>query len=120
MPDGLSIPGGIGEPTSNSDLFARWDGKTSRAAWLSLFTQCFDRWQAPCGINFTRVTAAGVDSGRRRGWGSGNAATRGHVRISMHVIDGLSGVLAYNSFPNNGDMVLDSGHATGSSNLSNT
>ncbi len=116
VPDGLSISGGIGEPVSPSNLFARFDTRTTRAAWLSLFQQSFDRWQVLIGVNYTRVTAAGVDWDDGAAWGSGNAAARGHVRISMHSIDGSSGVLAYNYFPNNGDMVLDADDAFGASN----
>ncbi len=117
VPDGLIISGAIGEPASASVLFAKWDSKTTRAAWLSLFQQCFDRWQALIGVNYTRVTAFGVDWDDGSPWGSTNGAQRGHVRISMHSIDGLSNVLAYNQFPNNGDMVLDADDAVGSSNF---
>ena len=50
VPDGVSIPGGAGEPTSNSTLFATLDSAFSaqggRATWTNRFTQVFARWQA--------------------------------------------------------------------------
>ena len=38
---------------------------------------------------------------------SGVLNVRGDVRIGGHFIDGNSGILAYNYFPNSGDMVID-------------
>jgi hypothetical protein len=40
---------------------------------------------------------------------SGSLGTRGDVRIGGRYIDGPSNVLAYNYYPNTGDMVLDTG-----------
>lgn len=120
-PDGLSIPGGAGEATAPSVLFAKMDSKWARATWIGYFQNCFDRWSQVTGMNYVRVTAAGVDWDDGAAWGtSGNDTTRGDVRISAHNIDGLSNVLAYNQFPQNGDMVLDSGDMTGSSNFFQT
>src|SRR5262249_29216137 len=72
--------------------------------------QVFDRWHALTGITYTRVTSGGNDWDDGAAWGSAGAAgARGDIRISMHLIDGASNVLAYCQFPSNGDMVLDSG-----------
>jgi Matrixin len=117
VPDGLFIPSGVGEPNANSSLFARMNQlhANNQALWISKIQACFDRWEALCGIDFTRVTAAGVDWDDGAGWGTaGNDTTRGDIRISAHPIDGGFGVLAYASYPNNGDIVLDSQENWGS------
>src|SRR5262249_8095466 len=53
-PDGLSIPGGIGEPTAPNNLFATMDAafasQGGRTAWINRFQQVFDRWHALTGI----------------------------------------------------------------------
>ncbi|MBY0112416.1 MAG: matrixin family metalloprotease [Phycisphaerales bacterium] len=119
VPDTVSITGapGVNEPTSNSSLFATFDAKMSRATWIALFQSCFDRWEALTGIDFQRVTAAGVDWDDGAVWSASGGATRGDMRVGMHPIDGLGSVLAYCYFPSNGNMVLDKDDAVGSSNL---
>lgn len=112
-PDGLSIPGGVGEPTAPNILFATLDAQFAalggRATWIARFQACFDRWQQLSGLSYTRITVGGTDWDDGAIWGTAGAAgARGDVRISMHNIDGGSNVLAYNQFPSNGDMVLDS------------
>lgn len=124
VPDGLSIPGGgvMGELTSPSVLFSQMDllfaGQGGRATWIARIQSCFDRWQALTGLSYTRLTAPGVDWDTGDPWGtSGNGTTVGECRISMHLIDGGSNVLAYNFFPGSGtggDMVLDSAENWGS------
>ncbi|MEX2219269.1 MAG: immunoglobulin domain-containing protein [Phycisphaerales bacterium] len=113
VPDTVFIPGGIGEPSSNSNLFATMDSgfaaQGGRATWVNRFQQVFDRWSALTGITYVRITAPGQDWDDGASWGSSGSSTRGDIRIGMHFIDGGSGVLAYNSFPPGGDMVLDSG-----------
>jgi hypothetical protein len=122
VPNTVSIPSGIGEPTANSALFEpgtntmddRFGG--NRALWISQFQSVFNRWQALTGVNYTRVTAAGVDWDDGAAWGTGgNGTTRGDIRIGMKPIDGANGVLAYNASPTNGDMVLDQGENWGAS-----
>ncbi len=119
VPDGLSIPSGIGEPTANSDFFARMDAfyaaQGGRATWLARTQNCFDRWQQISGITFTRRTAPGVDWDDGAAWGAGVGTNRGDIRMSMKNIDGSGGVLAYAAFPNNGDMVIDRSDNWGSS-----
>ncbi|MFO0836351.1 MAG: matrixin family metalloprotease [Phycisphaerales bacterium] len=108
VPDGLSISGGAGEPTSASNLFAKMDTKFARATWIGYFQNCFDRWQQLSGLTFTRITVGGNDWDDGAAWSQAGAATRGDVRISMHSIDGASNILAYTFFPSNGNMVMDS------------
>jgi hypothetical protein len=88
----------------------------NRALWISQFQSVFNRWQALTGVNYTRVTAAGVDWDDGAAWGTGgNGTTRGDIRIGMKPIDGANGILAYNASPTNGDMVLDQGENWGAS-----
>ncbi|MBK7875307.1 MAG: matrixin family metalloprotease [Planctomycetes bacterium] len=119
-PDGVSIPGGIGEATAPNNLFAQMDTKFAasggRATWIARIQASFDRWQQLTGLTFTRVQVAGQDWDDGAAWGSGGAAgARGDIRISMHAIDGGNGVLAYTEFPSGGDMVIDSAEGWGSS-----
>ena len=117
VPDGLSISSGIGEPIAASEVFARLDalfaGSGGRAAWISLFEQCFARWSELTGLTYTRVTVGGNDWDDGGAWGNaGFPGFRGDVRISMKNIDGGFNVLAYNNFPTSGgDMVLDRSEA---------
>ena len=118
VPDGLNIPSGVGEPAAPSTLFASMDAKFggNRALWISKFQQCFDRWGQITGLNYVRVTAGSNAWDDGAGWGNGGADNaRGDVRISMHNIDNANGILAYCSFPSNGDMVIDSSESWGSS-----
>lgn len=111
-PDGLAIPGSLGEPTSGSTLFAAMDGAFSsqggRAAWVARVQQVFDRWHALAGVSYSRIRYNNNDWDDGAVWNSfGEPALRGDIRIGMHSIDGLGGILAYNQYPPSGDMVLD-------------
>jgi hypothetical protein len=113
VPDGLSIPSGIGEPTANSILFSRMDSlfasQGGRAAWVAQFEASFNRWSELTGLTYTRVrNVANSDWDDGAAWGTAGGTNRGDVRISMKNIDNASNILAYNAFPQNGDMVLDS------------
>ncbi|MCH8150155.1 MAG: matrixin family metalloprotease, partial [Planctomycetes bacterium] len=110
VPDGLSIGNGIGEGVAPSELFSRMSTlfNENEALWISLFEQSFARWEELTGLSYTRVTAGGQPWDDGASWGSpGSAGLRGDLRISMKSLGGPGGVLAYNFFPPNGDMVLD-------------
>jgi len=122
VPDGLSITSnGVGEGTQASTLFAQMDTKfgNNRALWIQRFTESFNRWGALTGVNYVRVRQGANEWDDGATWGSAgnnNAnSTRGDVRICMKDFGSAGGVLAYNSFPNDGDMVLDSRESWGSS-----
>ncbi|MBL8060842.1 MAG: matrixin family metalloprotease [Chthonomonas sp.] len=118
VPDGLSIPSGVGEAVANSTLFASMDAKFSgnRALWISKFEEVFNRWSQVTGLTYVRVTSGGNDWDDGADWGQAGAdGLRGDVRISSKNIDGASSTLAYNFFPSNGDMVIDSSENWGSS-----
>lgn len=94
-----------GDPATSNVLHATLDGQFgSRAAWKSLFAAIFAEWSAVAGVSFVEVSDDGAT------WPSSPGVTgvRGDVRIVCLAIDGTDGVLAYNYYPNTGDMSLDS------------
>jgi hypothetical protein len=105
VPDELSIPGDNGEPTAPSNLRA-WLNSTygSEATWLPLFQSVFDKWEALTGITYVYEPN---DDGASFPGSRGILSQRGDVRIAGHPIDGNFNVLAYNFFPDTGDMVID-------------
>ena len=106
VPDGTSIPSGTGEPAGNSNMFAWLNGIYGNAAtWQQIFAEEFARWSDFTGVNYVYEPN---DDGVTMFNSSGSSGVRGDVRIGAKTIDGNSSVLAYNFFPNNGDMVLDS------------
>ncbi len=103
--DGVWIPGGSGEPGSANRLYAVMNQHFgSEAVWKPLFADMFNDWGSHCGITYHEV----ADDGAAFPGSAGAVGLRGDVRISSHSVDGAQGVLAYNYFPNVGDMVLDS------------
>jgi uncharacterized membrane protein len=108
IPDGTTIPGGsqgAGEPSAPSNLIAFLNGiYGSQATWQPLFQQVFDRWSQVTGL---RYVFQATDDGAAFPGSAGVLNVRGDVRIGGHLIDGNSGILAYNYFPNTGDMVID-------------
>jgi hypothetical protein len=120
VPDGLNIPpgSGIGDPAGPSELFANLDARFGgdRALWIAQFEAVFARWAQLSGVSYQRITVGGNPWDDGAAWGtSGAAGLRGDVRIGMHPIDGQFGIIAYNSYPSGGDMVLDSAENWGSS-----
>ena len=103
--DGTPVPGALGEAASGSDLRA-WLGGIygSEAAWLAVFQKVFDRWGELTGVTYVRETA---DDGVAIGTAPGVLGVRADVRIGGHDVDGASGVVAYNAYPEDADMVID-------------
>ncbi len=105
--DGTWINSGFGEPAAASNLRAFLNGiYGNQATWLAVFQQVFDRWGELTGITY--VYEPNDDGATLAGVG-GSLGVRGDVRIGGHYIDGNSGILAYNYYPNDGDMVIDTG-----------
>lgn len=110
VPDGTQISGAGGEPPGPSDIFADFNstfGVGSPGIWQVHFTSVFDRWEQLTGLDFVFEPA---DDGAALGaLFPGSLGVRGDIRISGHSIDGATGpnTLAYNFYPNTGDMVLD-------------
>jgi hypothetical protein len=124
VPDGTSIGSGIGEPAAPSNLRAFLNGiYGNQSTWIALFQQTFDRWGELTGITYVHESN---DDGVALFNSSGQLGVRGDIRIGGHTIDGNYGVLAYNYYPDNGDMVIDTpdsfynNTASNSLNLRNT
>lgn len=113
VPDGTSIFGYAGEPTAPSNLQAFLTGiYGSQAAWLAIIQQVFDRWSELTGITYVYEPNDDGAPFLQFSLSPGVLGVRGDIRMSGHFIDGTSGTLAYNFFPNFGDMVLDTGDGT--------
>ncbi len=118
-PDGTAIGSFIGEGAGASDLVSFLSGiygittndtNYQDEAWFSLFEDVFDRWSELTGITY--VYESHDDGAAFSSFSTaapGVLGVRGDVRIGGHLIDGTSGTLAYNFYPNNGEMVLDTG-----------
>jgi len=109
VPDGTSIPdGNIGLGSGNSSLFAWLNGiYGSPDIWQGIFDRVFDRWSELIGVNYVYEPN---DDGSPTNNAGGQLGVRGDVRIGSFSFqnDGNGGVLAYNYFPNDGDMIFDS------------
>ncbi len=110
VPDGTPVHGYNGEPAADSNLQAFLNGiYGSKSVWLPILQSVFDRWGDLIGITYVYQEADDGAAMTSTSLPVGVAGVRGDVRISGHYIDGNSGVLAYNFFPNFGDMVIDTG-----------
>lgn len=109
VPDGTPIGGFAGEPAAPSNLHTWLLGIYGDFnTYHDLFLEFFARWSELTGITYVYEPN---DDGLTTGVfpsSPGIIGVRGDVRISAHEIDGNSGILAYNFFPDTGDMVIDS------------
>jgi hypothetical protein len=97
VPDGTWADGG------SSNLFAVFDSAWGSSGWMNKMRNSFERWGDVIGITYVEVS----DDGANMPGSPGALGVRGDVRIGGRSIDGPSNVLAYNYYPNGGDMVLD-------------
>jgi len=108
VPDGTVIPGDLtGLPTGNSILFIWLDSiYGTPSVWQPLFDQVFDRWAELTGTSYQyepNDDGVVIDPGN-----IGVSGVRGDIRIAAFPVDGNSGILAFNFFPDfGGDMVFD-------------
>lgn len=103
--DGLNINGFAGEAAAPSNLRARLtEIYGSEAAYLAQFESVFDRWASISGLEYSYEA---TDDGASFANSAGVAGVRADLRIGGHRIDGNSGILAYNFFPNSSEMVID-------------
>ncbi len=118
--DGTHIPGFNGEDAAPSNLIAflagiygsnsPGDGDLTNEPWFDEIQRGLDRWSAVSGLNYVyEPNDDGADFSGSSTAAPGIAGVRGDVRIGGHNIDGNFGVLAYNFFPDNGEMVIDTG-----------
>ena len=118
IPDGTAINDSFGNDVSSTfaDMDIKFGG--NRALWITQFVNSFARISALTGIEYVRVTSGANEWDDGAAWGTGGGANgtgRGMVRIGMKQIDNGGGILAYNQFPNGGDMVIDEDDNWGSS-----
>ncbi|MGA1619369.1 MAG: matrixin family metalloprotease, partial [Pirellulales bacterium] len=112
--DGTFIQGFSGEPASDSNLIAFLDSlyggagtDLSQRPWFRFFQESFDRWSELTGITFLYEPA---DDKSDLGLPAGVRGLRADIRIGGHTIDGqlnTNSILAYNQYPDFGDMVID-------------
>ncbi len=109
-PDGTTVPSGVGEPSAPNNLNAFLDGiYGNRATWRAIYDDIFAVWGDVSGNTYVlepnddgaALDFSGADSA------PGIAGVRGDMRMTGKPIDGNSGTLAYNFFPQRGDMVID-------------
>ncbi len=111
----IAAMGGIaGESSASSNLKAFLNGiYGSEAVWITHFQSIFDQWSAVTGITYVKVNYDDGVSLANGGVSDANnffpgvINTRADIRIGGHSLDGPANVLAYNFFPNVGDMVID-------------
>jgi len=112
VPDGTPIFGYIGEASAPSNLRAFLDFiYGDEATWLAVFQRVFDRWGELTGITYVFEPNDDGSAWTRFSIAGGELGVRGDVRIAGHTLDSTNGVLAYNFFPDSGDMVLDTSDA---------
>lgn len=109
--DGFSIDGGT------SNLITRFDTQFGNGGggsdltnrpWFTHFNASYQRWSELSGLNF--IYEANDDGRTMNASNSGGVlGTRADLRIGGRNLDGSGGTLAYNFFPNSGDMVIDTG-----------
>jgi len=117
VPNGTTLPTGVGEPSSPSNLIAFLDGvhhggpgpgrnDLTHRAWFPLFESSFQRWSDLSGVTF--VYESNDDGNPMPGF-AGALGVRGDTRIGGHSIDGQTSptILAYAYYPNTGDIVID-------------
>lgn len=104
VPDGTTIPDiGIGGGPSELEAFLNGIyGDT--ATWKAIYAQMFARWSQLSGITFVLESN---DDGVELHNNPGVLGVRGDLRMAGRPINGPGGVLAYNAFPDDGDMVID-------------
>ncbi len=118
VPNGTAMPGGLGEPATPSNLISFLDtihhggaslggADLTQRSWFPLVESSFERWDQVSGVTFNHEP--NDDGARVTNFNRGILGRRGDHRISGHSIDGQTSptFLAYNFFPDNADMVID-------------
>ncbi|MBX3114571.1 MAG: pre-peptidase C-terminal domain-containing protein [Fimbriimonadaceae bacterium] len=109
VPDGTSLSGG-----GTSNFIAQLDATFGSGPggndltlrpWFTHFQSSYNRWGELCGI--TMEYSSFDDGASQSNANPGILGIRGDMRVGGRNIDGPSNVLAFNNFPNNGDMVVD-------------
>ncbi|MBI84818.1 MAG: hypothetical protein CMJ81_16620 [Planctomycetaceae bacterium] len=125
--DGTWILGSTGEPASASNLISFLDGiygnvtpdnNYTDESWFVPFNSYLNRWGELSGLSY--VYEPNDDAREIPSAYPGIVGTRADLRIGGHSIDGEIGsnTLAYNFFPDYGDMVIDTDNLAFYSDLS--
>lgn len=107
VPDGTQVPD-LNNVMRNSNLQSWLNGLYGAGVWEGLFDNVFARWGFLTGLSYVYepnddgAVHSNANSSR------GVVGLRGDVRIGATTLDGGGGVLAFNFFPDYGDMVIDS------------
>jgi subtilisin-like proprotein convertase family protein len=105
VPDGTALPSGAGEPVAPSNFKARFNAiYGDEETWRIMLRRVFARYSEISGIRYIEETDDGAPMNSSN---PGVAGVRGDVRVGGHHIDGNHGILAFNYYPDNGDMVFD-------------
>lgn len=114
VPDGRNVPSNTSGSLGPSDLIAFLDSEfgtdpnepddLTQRPWFQFFNDSFGRWSELSGATYVYEPN---DDGAAHATDNGVLGVRGDLRIAGAGIDGLSGTLAFNYFPDDGDMVLD-------------
>lgn len=106
IPDGTFMPAQFSQDTScNSTLIADMNATYGPGNWENEIANIFADWASKTGNEYVRELN---DDGAAWPNSPGSLGVRGDIRIGGCTIDGNSQILAYNFFPSNGDMKLDS------------
>ena len=112
VPDGTTLNDGVSN-IGGSDLIAQFNtafaGNPSETdltvqPWFSHFADAFGRWSEVSGLNYVYEPN---DNGQGFASAAGQLGVRADIRIGGASVDGSSDTLAFNFFPDNADMVLD-------------
>ncbi len=105
-PDGSTLDSGTSDFVAFMDgIYGGGAGPLSNRPWFPVLSAAFDRWSEVSGVTY--VYEPNDDGAPFAAGTTGSIGVRGDVRLGGKALDGTSGVLAYNYFPNYGEMVFD-------------
>ena len=129
--DDTEIGAASGFEAGPSDLIAQLnatygasptDGDLTQAPWFEFFETAFNYWAEVTGNTYIYVTEDDgvILNGSTANSSRGALGVRPDVRIGGKMLDGNAGVLAFNYFPDSGDMVIDTADSFNLSNNTTT
>lgn len=119
VPDGTEISAeGNRQPSNLVATLDRWFGTAAggltNRPWFRYFQESFDRWSEVAGLTYVYEPNDGGAALDGSLTPLGNPGSYADVRIGGRFIDGQDGsnTLAFNYFPDHGDMVIDTSNTT--------